>query len=82
MIKLFKFNSILENSAVKISKSIIDIDKFFFVHDDETTKNELTFNTNISLKFKQKRRKNRNDEQISIRRRQIVKNVNVIEKLI
>ena len=49
---------------------MIDIDESFFVHDDETMKNELTFDTNISSKFKQKRRrKNRNDEQTSIRRR-------------
>ena len=40
MIKSFKFDSILENRAVKILKSMIDIDEFFFVHDDETIKNE------------------------------------------
>ena len=62
---------------------MIDIDEFFFVHDDETMKNELTFDTSISSKFRQKRRrKNRNDKQTSIRRRQIVENVNVIENLI
>ena len=83
MIKSFEFDLTFENRAVKISKSMIDINEFFFVHNNETMKNELTFNTNISSKFKQKpRRKNRNDEQTSIRRRQIVENVNVIEKLI
>ena len=49
---------------------MINIDEFFFVHEDEIMKNELTFDTNISSKFKQKRRrKNRNDERTSIRRR-------------
>ena len=49
---------------------MIDIDEFFFVHDDKTMKNELTFDTNFSSKFKQiRRRKNRNDEQTSIQRR-------------
>ena len=68
---------------MKISKSIINIDEFSFVHNDETMKSELTFDTNISSRFKQKRRrKNRNDERPSIRRRQIVENVNIIEKLI
>ena len=67
MIKSFEFDLILENRAMKISKLMIDIDEFFFVHDDETVKNELTFNTNISSKFRQKRRrKNRNDERTSI----------------
>ena len=61
---------------------MIDIDEFFFVYDDKTMKNELTFDTNISRKFKQKRRrKNGNDEQTSIRRRQVVENVNVTEIL-
>ena len=70
MTESFEFDSAFENRAVKISKSMIDIDESFFVHDDETMKNELTFDTNISSKFKQKRRrKNRNDEQTSIRRR-------------
>ena len=83
MTESFEFNSVFKICAMTISKSMIDIDEFFFVHDDETMKNELTFDTNISSKFKQKRRrKNRNDEQTSIRRRQIVENVNVIEKSI
>ena len=83
MIKVFEFDLIFKNCAMKISKSMIDIHKFFFVHNDETIKDELTFDINISSKFKQKRRrKNRNEERTSIRRRQIVKNVNVIEKLI
>ena len=70
MIESFEFDSIFENRVVKISKSMIDTDEFSFVHDDDTMKNELTFDINISSKFKQKRlRKNRNDEQTSIRRR-------------
>ena len=82
MTESFEFDSVLENRAVRISKSMIDIDEFFFVHDDETMKNELTFDTNTSSKFKQKRRcKNRNDEQTPIRQRQIVKNMNIIAKL-
>ena len=77
MIESFEFDSIFENRAVKISKSMIDIVKFSFVHDDKTMKDELTFDTDILSKFKQKRRrKNRNDERTSIRRRQIVENVN------
>ena len=63
MTESFEFASILENHAMKISKSFIDFDEFFLVHNDKTMKNELTFDTNISSKFKQKRRrKNRNDD--------------------
>ena len=70
MTESFEFNSTFENHAVKISKSMIDIDEFSFVHNVETMKNELTFDTDMLSKFKQKRqRKNRNDEQTSIRRR-------------
>ena len=83
MIEAFKFNSGFENRAVKVSKLMIDIDEFSFVHDDETMKNELTLDTNFSSKLRQKRRrKNRINERTSIRRRQIVENMNVIEKLI
>ena len=56
MIESFELISILKNRAMKISKSMIDIDEFFFVHENKTIKNKLTFNTNISSKFKQKRR--------------------------
>ena len=70
MTETFEFVSIFENRAMKISKSIIDINEFFFVHNDETMKTELTFDINILSKFKQKRRrKNRTDEQTSIRQR-------------
>ena len=70
MTESFEFDSVLKNRAMKILKSIIDTNESFFVHDDEIIKNELTFNINISSKFKQKRRcKSRNDEQTSIRRR-------------
>ena len=67
MTESFEYDSIFENRGMKISKSITDIDKFFFVHNDKTMENELTFDTNISSKFEQKRRrKNRNDEQTSV----------------
>ena len=47
---------------------MIDIDEFSFVHDDETMKNELTFNTDILSKLKQKCcRKNRNDDVKSLK---------------
>ena len=70
MIESFEFDLAFENRVGKILKSTIDIDELFFVYDYETIKNELTFDINISSKFKQKRyRKNRNDEQTSIRQR-------------
>ena len=53
------------------------------MHDDETIRNELTYDTEISSKFRQKRRRrSKNDERTSIQRRQIKRNVDVIEKLI
>ena len=58
MTESFEFDLILKNRAVKISKSMIDIDEFSFVHNNKTTKNELTFDINISSKFRQKRQKN------------------------
>ena len=68
MTEAFEFDSIFENRVVKISKSMIDINEFSFVHDDKTMKNELTFDTDISSKFKQKgRRKNRNDDVKSLK---------------
>ena len=67
MTESFEFDLTLENRVMKISKSMIDINESSFVHDDKTMKNKLTFDTNISSKFKQKRcRKNRDDEQTSI----------------
>ena len=67
MTEAFKFDSTLENCAVKISKLMIDTDEILFMHVDKTMRNELTFNTNISSRFRQKRRrKNRNDERASI----------------
>ena len=80
MIESFEFDFIFENRAMKTSKSMIDIDEFSFVQNDKTMKDELTFDTNILSKFKQKRRrKNRNDEQTLTRRRQVNENVNVIK---
>ena len=53
------------------------------MHDEKIVQNKLTYNTDLLQKFRYKRRrKNKNDEKTSIRRRQIEKNVNVIEKLI
>ena len=43
MTESFKFDSTSKNHAIRISKSMIDIDKFSFVHSVETIKNELTF---------------------------------------
>ena len=52
MTEAFEFDLTLENRAMKISKSMIDIDEFSFVHDDKTMRNELTFDTDISSKFR------------------------------
>ena len=52
MIESFELDSIFENRTMKISKLMIDIDKSSFVHDDETMKNELTFDIDILSKFK------------------------------
>ena len=83
MFESFKFISSQKTRAVKISKSVFDSVESFFLHDDETMRNELTYNTEILSKFRQKRRRrNKNDEKTSTRRRQIEQNVDVIEKLI
>ena len=63
MIKSFKFDLTFENRAIKMSKSMIDIDEFSFAHDNKTMKNEFTFNINISSKFKQKRRRQSRDDE-------------------
>ena len=57
MIESFEIISSLESRATKISKLIIDFDKFPFVHNDKIMKNKLTCDIHISLKFKQKRRR-------------------------
>ena len=63
MTKLFEFNLVFKYCTMKISKSMIDIDESFFVHDNKTLNDELTFDKNISSKFRQKRcRKSRNNE--------------------
>ena len=83
MFESFEFVLVQKRRTIEISKSVFDFDKLFFLHDEKFMQNELTYNTNISQKFRQKRRRrNKNDEKASIRRRQVEKNVNVIEKLI
>ena len=70
MFKSFKFVLSQRTRAVKISKCVFDFVESFFLHDDETMRNKLTYNTEILSKFKQKRRRqNKNDEKASIRRR-------------
>ena len=83
MFESFEFVSSQRTRAVEISKSVFDFVESFFLHDDEIMRNELTYDTEILSKFKQKRRRrNKNDEKTSIRRRQIKQNVDVIEELI
>ena len=70
MFELFEFVSFQETQAVEISKSVFDSVESFFLHDDETMRNELTYDTEILSKFRQKRRcRNKNDEKTSIQRR-------------
>ena len=74
MFKSFKFVSSQKTRAVEVSKSVFDFVELFFLHDDEIMRNKLTYNTEIVSKFRQKRRRrNKNDEKVSIRRRQIKK---------
>ena len=83
MFESFKFVLFQKTRTVKISKFIFDFVESFFLHDDEIMRNELTYDTEILSKFRQKqRRRNKNDEKTLIRRRQIKQNVDVIEKLI
>ena len=56
MTESFKLDLAFESRAMKISKLMIDIDEFSFVHEDGIMKDELIFDTNISTKFKQKLR--------------------------
>ena len=74
MFESFEFVSFQKTRKVEISKSVFDSVKSFFLHDDETMRNKLTYNTEILSKFRQKqRRRNKNDEKTSIRQRQIKK---------
>ena len=83
MFESFEFVSFQKTKTVKVSKSVFNFVELFFLLNDKTMQNELTYDTEISSKFKQKRRRrNKNDEKTSIRRRQIKKDVDVIEKLI
>ena len=82
MFESFKFVLSQKTRVVEISKFVFDSVKSFFLHDDEIMRNELTYNTEILSKFRQKRRRrNKNDEKTSIRRRQIKQNVDVTEEL-
>ena len=77
-----EFVSFQRTRTVKISKSVFDSVELFFLHDDEFMRNELTYDTEILSKLRQKRRRrNKDDEKASTRRRQIKQNVDVIEKL-
>ena len=70
MSESFEFVSFQRTRTVEISKSVFDFVESFFLHDDETMRSELTYDTEILSKFKQKRRRrNKNDEKTSIRRR-------------
>ena len=72
MFESFEFVSSQKTRAVKVSKSVFDSVELFFLHDDEIMRNKLTYDTEILSKFRQKRRRrNKNDERASIRRRQI-----------
>ena len=83
MFESFEFVSFQKTRTVEVSKSVFDFVESFFLHDDEIMRNELTYDTEILSKFRQKRRRrSKDDEKTSIRRRQIKQNVDVIEKLI
>ena len=63
MFESFKFVSFQKTRAVEVSKSVFDFVESFFLHDDEIMRNELTYDTEILSKFRQKkRRRNKNDE--------------------
>ena len=68
MSESFEFVSSQRTRAVEVSKSVFDSVESFFLHDNETMRNELTYDTEILSKFRQKRRRrNKNDEKASIR---------------
>ena len=70
MFESFEFVLFQRTRAIEISKSVFDSVESFFLHDDETMRNELTYDTEILSKFRQKRRRrNKDDEKTSIRRR-------------
>ena len=70
MFESFEFVSSQRTRAVEISKSVFDFVELFFLHDDEIMRNELTYNTEILSKFRQKRRRrNKDDEKTSTRQR-------------
>ena len=70
MFESSEFVSFQRTRTVEISKSVFNSVESFFLHDDETMRNELTYDTEILSKFRQKRRRrNKNDEKTTIRRR-------------
>ena len=52
MFKLFEFVLSEKTRTVEISKSVFDFVESFFLHDDETIRNELTYDTEIRSKFR------------------------------
>ena len=76
------FDPALESRAVEISESMTDTDESSSVHGDETMRDELPFDTGIPPGSRQeRRRKSRDNERASARRRQAVEDVNVAEEL-
>ena len=61
MTKSFELVSTFEDRAVKVSKSIFDFDESFSLHDDKTIKDELIYDTNISSRSRQERRRKNRD---------------------
>ena len=61
---------------------MIDIDEFFLVHDDKTMNDELTFNINISSKFKQKRRRKSRNDKIVKKHLNYIRNIMTTFKII
>ena len=58
MFKSSKFVSSQRTRTIEVSKFVFDSFESFFLHDDETMRNESTYDTEILSKFRQKRRKN------------------------
>ena len=70
MFESFEFVSSQKTRTVEVSKSVFDFVELFFLYNDETMRDELAYDTEILSKFRQKRRRrNKNDERASIRRR-------------
>ena len=52
MFESFEFVSSQKTRAVEISKFVFDSVELFFLHDDKTMQNKLTYDIEISSKFK------------------------------